>query len=49
MATAATTLRINLLVFMDFNLFLDNAAFRDDLVGAGLVPARPAPSGAGIR
>ena len=28
-------------------IFLDNAALRDDVVGAGLVPARPAPSGAG--
>src|SRR6476620_8392763 len=28
-------------------VFLDNATLRDNVVGAGLVPARPAPSGAG--
>jgi hypothetical protein len=29
------------------SVVLDNAAFRDNVVGAGLVPARPAPSGTG--
>jgi len=28
-------------------MVVDDAALRDPLVGAGLVPARPAPSGAG--
>jgi hypothetical protein len=38
---------INLGSNCHFDSVPNNAAFRDDDVGAGLVPARPAPSGAG--